>query len=332
MKIITIEEHFESEVITNEINKVTGNLVSGQVSPEMFQYMQKELPSAAEMQDTEKRLAFMDQHGIDIQVLSYGNNSPQNLDPKISVALCKRANDELAKVIQQNPTRFAGFAVLPVGSPEDAAIELKRAVEELGFKGALVKGQFENKYFDNRFYYPIFEMAEKLDVPISFHPSFTPETITEQYFASDAWSDVVTGVFSSAGFGWHMDVGIQVVRMILSGIFDKLPNLKIITGHLGEMVPMFLNRMDNTLGHWTTLERKISDYYRTNVYVTPSGLLYQNEWKFLLNELDENHLIYALDYPFVKPENARTFLDTLDLTDEVKAKIAHENAEKLLHL
>lgn len=159
MKIITIEEHFESEVITNEINKVTENLVSGQVSPEMFQYMQKELPSAAEMQDTEKRLAFMDQHGIDIQVLSYGNSSPQNLDPKISVALCKRANDELAKVIQQNPTRFAGFAVLPVGSPEDAAIELKRAVEELGFKGALVKGQFENKYFDNRFYYPIFEMA-----------------------------------------------------------------------------------------------------------------------------------------------------------------------------
>ncbi|HAO6187341.1 TPA: amidohydrolase [Listeria monocytogenes] len=332
MKIITIEEHFESEVITNEINKVTGNLVSGQVSPEMFQYMQKELPSAAEMQDTEKRLAFMDQHGIDIQVLSYGNSSPQNLDPKISVALCKRANDELAKVIQQNPTRFAGFAVLPVGSPEDAAIELKRAVEELGFKGALVKGQFENKYFDNRFYYPIFEMAEKLDVRISFHPSFIPEAITEQYFSSDAWSDVVTGVFSSAGFGWHMDVGIQVVRMILSGIFDKLPNLKIITGHLGEMVPMFLNRMDNTLGHWTTLERKISDYYRTNVYVTPSGLLYQNEWKFLLNELDENHLIYALDYPFVKPENAGTFLDTLDLTDEVKAKIAHENAEKLLHL
>ncbi|HHQ0979295.1 TPA: amidohydrolase family protein, partial [Listeria innocua] len=268
MKFITIEEHFESEVITNEINKVTGNLVSGQVSPEMFQYMQKELPSATEMQDTEKRLAFMDQHGIDMQVLSYGNSSPQNLGPKISVALCKRANDELAKVIQQNPTRFAGFAVLPVGSPEDAAIELKRAVEELGFKGALVKGQFENKYFDNSFYYPIFEMAEKLDVPISFHPSFIPEPITEQYFASDAWSDVVTGVFSSAGFGWHMDVGIQVVRMILSGIFDKLPNLKIITGHLGEMVPMFLNRMDDTLGHWTTLERKISDYYRTNVYVT----------------------------------------------------------------
>ncbi|MBC8830177.1 amidohydrolase family protein, partial [Escherichia coli] len=114
-----------------------------------------------------------------------------------------------------------------------------------------------------------------------------------------AWSDVVTGVFSSAGFGWHMDVGIQVVRMILSGVFDKLPNLKIITGHLGEMVPMFLERMDDTLGHWTTLERKISDYYRTNVYITPSGLLYRNEWKFLLNELDENHLIYALDYPFV---------------------------------
>ncbi|HDI4749201.1 TPA: amidohydrolase [Listeria monocytogenes] len=332
MKIITIEEHFESEVITNEINKVTGNLVSGQVNPEMFQYMQKELPSAAEMQDTEKRLGFMDQHGIDMQVLSYGNSSPQNLDPKISVSLCKRANDELAKVIQQNPTRFSGFAVLPVGSPEDAAIELKRAVEELGFKGALVKGQFENKYFDNSFYYPIFEMAEKLDVPISFHLSFIPETITEQYFASDAWSDVVTGVFSSAGFGWHMDVGIQVVRMILSGVFDKLPNLKIITGHLGEMVPMFLERMDDTLGHWTTLERKISDYYRTNVYITPSGLLYRNEWKFLLNELDENHLIYALDYPFVKPENAGTFLDMLDLTDEVKAKIAHKNAEKLLHL
>ncbi|MBC2255595.1 amidohydrolase [Listeria ivanovii] len=332
MKIITIEEHFESEVITNEINKVTGNLISGQVSEEMFEYMQKELPSQAEMQDTKERLKFMDKHGIDVQVLSYGNTSPQNLDPKDSVPLVKQANNELAKVIGENPDRFAGFAVLPVGSPVEAANELKRAVEELGFKGALVKGTYNNKYFDDAFFFPIFEMAEKLDVPIYFHPSFIPANVTEQYFTSDAWSDVVTGIFSSAGFGWHMDVGIQVVRMIVSGIFDKLPNLKIITGHLGEMVPMFLERMDDTISHWAKLDQKISDYYRTNIYVTPSGLLYKNEWKFLLNELDEEHIIYALDYPFVKPENAGTFLDSLDLSDETKAKIAYKNAEKLLHL
>ncbi|MBC6310085.1 amidohydrolase family protein [Listeria sp. FSL L7-1582] len=122
--------------------------------------------------------------------------SPQNLPPDISVPLSRKANDELAKVVASHPDRFSAFAVLPVGSPEDAAQELKRAVEKLGFKGVLLKGNYDNNYFDDPFFFPIFEMAEKLDVPVYFHPSFIPEAVTQQYFASDQWSDVVTGVFA----------------------------------------------------------------------------------------------------------------------------------------
>ncbi|AQY51462.1 hypothetical protein PWEIH_14786 [Listeria weihenstephanensis FSL R9-0317] len=332
MKLITIEEHFESELITNEMNKIAGNAISGQVSAEMLEYMKTDLPSDEEMQSTEKRLAFMDKHKIDRQVVSYGNMCPQNLPPNISIDLCRRANDELAKLVQAHPERFSGFAVLPVGSPKDAAQELKRTVEELDFKGVLLKGNYDHKYFDDPFFFPIFEMAQELDVPVYFHPSFIPNTITQQYFESDQWSDVVTGIFSSAGFGWHMDVGIQVIRMVVSGIFDKLPNLKIISGHWGELMPIFLDRMDDMLAPRTTLKRKISEYYQDNVYITPSGILHARELRFILDVMGPDHIIYSIDYPYVKPENAGTFLDELDLDTETKEKIAYKNAEKLLRL
>jgi len=333
MKIITVEEHFESAKITQEINQAVGKAAMPNVSKEMLHYMQTTLPTPAIMQDvTKDRIEFMDKFDIDQQVLSYGNSSPQNLDPKVAVELCQDANDELARAVKTNPTRFGALAVLPVGDPAAAATELKRAVNDLHFNGVLLKGNYQNKYFDDPFFFPIFEMASKLDVPVYFHPSFIATSVTQHYFASDNWSDVVTGILSSAGYGWHMDVGIQVMRMIVSGIFDKLPNLKLVSGHWGELVPMFLERLDDELDAYDGLKKSFSDYYRNNVYITPSGILSKPQLNFALAEMGPEHLIFSIDYPYKQPKNGRTFLDNTDLTPDQVAAFAHDNAERIFHL
>lgn len=333
MKIITVEEHFESAKITQAINETVGKAAMPNVSKEMRHYMQTTLPTPEIMHDvTKQRIAFMDNYEIDQQILSYGNSSPQNLNPKVAVALCQEANDELAKAIATNPARFGGLAVLPVGDPAAAATELQRAVNNLHLNGVLLKGNYQGKFFDDPFFFPIFEMASQLDVPVYFHPSFIPTDVKQHYFANDNWSDVVTGILSSAGFGWHMDVGIQVMRMIVSGVFDKLPNLKLVSGHWGEFVPMFLERLDDEIDAYAGLKKSFSDYYRNNVYVTPSGILSKPQLNFLLAEMDPDHLIYSIDYPYKQPKNARTFLDNTDLTLDQLEAFAHGNAEQIFHL
>lgn len=333
MKVIAVEEHFESAKVTAAIQAATGASALPKLSAEMLHYMQTTLPTPAIMQDvTGARLAFMDESGIDMQVLSYGNSSPQNLPPKQAVPLCQLANDELARVIAQNPTRFAGLAALPVGDPQAAAAELKRAVNELHLNGVLLKGNYAGKFFDDPCFLPIFEQAAALDVPVYFHPSFIPPAITQHYFASDQWSDVTTGILSSAGYGWHMDVGIQVMRMIVSGIFDKLPNLKLVSGHWGELIPQFIERLDDELSGHADLKHLFSDYYRHNVYVTPSGILAEPQLKFVLDEMGPEHVLFAIDYPYKQAKNTQAFLASASLSDQARDLIAHGNAERIFHL
>lgn len=333
MKLITVEEHFESAAVTAAMRQAVGNAVLPAVSPALRQYMRDNLPSPAIMQDTQhERLAFMAQYGIDMQVLSYGNSSPQNLSPEQAVPLSQLANDELAKAVVAHPDRYAGLAVLPVGDPQAAVAELNRAVTTLGLRGVLLKGNYQNKFFDEPFFLPIFEAAATLDVPVYFHPSFIPQAVMSHYFESNQWSDVVTGILSSAGYGWHMDVGIQVIRMIASGIFDKLPGLKLISGHWGELVPLFLERLDDELTTYADLQYPFSTYYRHNVYVTPSGILSAPQLQFMLAEMGADHLMYSIDYPYKQPETSGSFLDIADLTDGQRAQIAFGTATTLFKL
>lgn len=333
MRLIATEEHIESAVVTAQIAAATGKSALPPLSAGLLGYMRDNLPTPAEMQDTTTdRLAYMDAQGIDLAVLSYGNSSPQNLTPEVAIRLCQLANDALAKQVASQPTRYAGLAVLPVGDPQAAAMELSRAVNELGLRGVLLKGNYQGKFFDDPFFFPIFEQAATLDVPIYFHPSFIPQSITDHYFASDNWPDVVTGILSSAGYGWHMDVGIQVIRLIVSGIFDRLPELKIISGHWGELVPLFLERLDDELTAYTDLKHSFSDYYRHNVYVTPSGILSEPQLQFMLAEMGADHLIFSVDYPYKQPQTAGSFLTHAKLTPMQREQIAHGTAEQLFKL
>jgi predicted TIM-barrel fold metal-dependent hydrolase len=335
-KIITIEEHFMLKEISQKVSEFNGvqNGGGSTVSSVQKELMATALPTADDIEDVgQRRIQFMDASGIDMQVLSYGPGSPQNItDKALAIGLCRAANDELAALIKKYPARFSGFAVLPVVDPLAASEELERSVNELGLKGAMLSGTFNGRFFDQPEFFPIFSMAQSLDVPVYMHPAPISEQIAGYYYQSADWPAVAAAMFASAGYGWHVDSGIGIVRLIASGLFDKLPGLKLISGHWGELVSFFLNRLDDQLGKMLKLDRKISEYYRTNIYLTPSGLFSEAHLQFALSQVGSSQIIYSGDYPFLIDKNTRSFLENASISEEDKNNIGYKNAERLLHL
>ena len=190
------------------------------------------------------RLKEMDEAGIDIQVLSHGAPSTQRFDAETGIRLARGANDRLHETVNAHPTRYAGFAALPTADPKAAADELERAVTKLGFKGAMIHGLANGMFVDDKRFWPIFERAEALDVPIYLHPGLPHPAVVEAYY-KDYLKDFPA--LLTAAWGFTVETATQGIRMILSGVFDAHPNLKIILGHLGESLPFSLWRIDQGL-------------------------------------------------------------------------------------
>ena len=276
------------------------------------------------------RIAEMDAHGIDMQVLSY-SNAPQLAPSDGGAGLMRAANDRLAGIVRTQPGRFAGFAALPWQDPEAAAAELERAVHGLGFKGTLLIGRPGQTFLDDPRYEPVLAKLNELRVPIYVHPGAPLPQVQKPYYGG--LDKTVTARLSLFGWGWHNEAGIQVVRMILSGVFDRFPNLQVISGHWGEMVPFYLQRMDDTMPRTITgLSRSITETYRSQVHVTPSGMLSLPHFKFIHEVLGADRILYAVDYPYLTNTGARRFLEQLPVSQDDKEKIAHRNAETLLGL
>ena len=235
-------------------------------------------------------------------------------------------------MIMQNPTRFAGFALLPMADTNEAVKELTRCVNELGFKGAMITGTFYGTFFDEEQFHPLFKKAEELGVPIYLHPATIDQNIAIYYYKSKAWSEVASLMFASAGFGWHADSGIALIRLIMSSIFDKYPKLQIISGHWGELVPFYLNRLDDQQAKTLQLERSFSDYFKNNIYITPSGFFNENQLQYCINEIGADRIIYSGDYPFLKDDNTKSFLENSKISQKDKVKIAFKNAKQLFGL
>ena len=187
------------------------------------------------------RLKAMDEAGVDIQVLSHGAPATQKLPADVAPALTREVNDRLAKVCAANPKRFAAFGALPTSDPKAAADELERIVTKFGFKGAMIHGMSTGEFIDLPKYWPIFERAEKLDVPIYLHPSLPNAKVTEIYY-QDYAKDFPLVVRPAWGF--TVETATQAIRLVLSGVFAKHPNLKIILGHFGETLPFLMWRID----------------------------------------------------------------------------------------
>lgn len=275
----------------------------------------------------ETRLREMDNAGIDMQVLSLTAPGVETLGARDAIKWARLINDEVAAAVKQYPGRYAGLAALPFQSPAAAVDELERAVRELGFKGTMINSNVKGKYLDEKEFWPVFEKAEQLGVPVYIHPKEPSPSMIKPYMAYP--------VLWSALWGFAAEVGIHVVRLICSGVFDRYPGLKIIIGHMGEGFPFWLWRLDK---HWmpTPMAKKVakkpSEYFRDNFYITTSGMFYKPALMCACDALGADNILFAVDYPYESSKEAVQFMDSAPLPERDREKIYHLNAEKLLGL
>lgn len=329
MKIITLEEHFTNLAISAASAEAIERLAPSHRAAYSNYSSHASFDRMIDLGDI--RIADMDANSIDMQIIGIGGPGVQLIEPEQAVSLAIDANNQLADAVNTHPDRFAGFATLPTTNPEAAALELERTVTKLGFKGAMISGATNDKFLDNDEFSPILEMANKLNVPIYLHPTIIMKSVRDTYY--NCKNPDVSARFAASGWGWHMEVGIHIVHMILNGTFDKYPNLQMITGHWGEFASFFLERMDEQMPQEITrLERTISDYYRQHVYITPSGMFTMPLFKCALEMMGADRIMYSVDYPYVGNEGARAFLESAPISQEDKEKIAYGNAEQLFKL
>jgi predicted TIM-barrel fold metal-dependent hydrolase len=275
------------------------------------------------------RLQEMDEAGIDIQVISHTAPGLQKLPADVAVPLARRVNDRLAAAIAKHPSRFAGFAALPTADPAAAADELARAVDDLGFKGAMLHGLADGQFLDERRFWPIFARAEALDVPVYLHPAIPHPAVIDAYYKEYAKD---FPMLLRAAWGYTLEAATQGVRMVLSGVFDAHPRLKIVLGHLGEALPFLVWRIDNALARPGQKPVRFRDVFCRHFYVTTSGFFSDPALLCCVQELGVDRILFSVDYPFEANPPGPRWLESVPLCDEDKAKIASGNAKRLLKM
>jgi predicted TIM-barrel fold metal-dependent hydrolase len=275
-----------------------------------------------------ERIAAMDDTGLDVAVVSMTTPGLQSLDAADAVALQSVCNDRLADAVRRHPDRLAGFAALATPDPDAAAAELRRAVSELGFHGAMLYGRTGERNLDHCDFWPIFEAAEALNAPLYLHPQPPPASVRAAYYSG--LGDPVDEALATHGLGWHYDAGLQLLRLILGGVLDRFPGVQLILGHWGEVVLFYLDRIDRMTGI-ADLPRPVSEYLRRNVFVTPGGVFSQRYLRWACDVIGPDRVMFASDYPYVMVGDggSRRFLDEAELSDTDREKIASGNWETL---
>jgi 2,3-dihydroxybenzoate decarboxylase len=276
----------------------------------------------------ELRIREMDEAGIDVQVISHGAPSAQRLAGDSAVSLTRRVNDRLHAAIAANPQRFAAFAALPTCDPTAAAEELERTVK-LGFKGAMIHGLANGHFLDDRRFWPIFACAERLDVPIYLHPSIPHPAVMEAYY-KDYARDFPMVI--RAAWGFTVETATQAIRLVLSGVFDAHPRLKVILGHLGETLPFLVWRIDHALARPGQKALNFREIFSRHFYITTSGNFSNPALLCSMMEIGIDHILFAVDWPFVANRPGTQWMQGVPLCDDDKIKILSGNAKRLLHM
>jgi len=324
MRTITLEEHY----VTPGFLKGPGGVFMERAA-RTVERMTRIIEQACDV--GEGRIAEMDAARIDMQVLSLNSPGVEQLDAAEAAVLAREANDFAGAAVKRYPARFAGFAALPTAAPQQAADELERTVREYGFKGALINGHHRGRYLDDKFFSPILERAESLGVPIYIHPTQPPQAVVDASYAG--FAPQVTYWLAHAGWGWHIETAIHVLRVILGGVFDRYPKLQIIIGHMGEALPFMLSRLDVMMTAAVTgLQRPLGAYLRENVHYTFAGFNFLPTFLDLLLQVGVDRIMFSVDYPYGSMSQARAFLDQLPVSTADRERIAHGNAERLFGL
>ena len=290
-------------------------------------FIRSRLPDLGEL-----RIRDMDDTGIARQILLLTSPGVQVFDRDTAVGLARDSNDQLAEAVGRRPDRYTGLAAFAPQDPAGAAREIERAVGALGMKGAIVNSHTHGEYLDDPKFYPIFEACAHLDVPLYLHPQTPPRSMIAPFL--DRGLD-------GAIFGFAVETGLHLLRIIVSGVFDRFPGFRIVVGHLGEGLPFWLYRLDymhaagmraNRYRTIEPLQSKISEYMRRNVYVTSSGVPWAPSIMLCQQVLGVDRVLYAMDYPYKFVPEEVAMSDALPISDADKRKFFQTNAETVFGL
>lgn len=319
MNTIALEEHFTTTEFQDAVRPFLKD------TPHANALQAKLLNLGAE------RIAAMDEGAVNLQVLSLPSSGFEKIASDVATGVVHNANDKLAEAIRRHPTRFAGFASVNLQDPEGAAKEFERCIQRLQFRGALLHGHLGGAFLDDPRFLPIWEAASSLDVPVYLHPAPPPKAVFDAYYAN--LPGECGQALSINGWGWHVETGMHVLRLILSGLFDRFPQQQVIIGHMGENLPFSLQRAATVLSPAARhLKRPVAEYFHSNFHVTSSGYFSQPPFLCALQVVGIDRLMYSVDYPFSANTTGRAFLDSIALPPSEKAKFAGGNAQQLLKL
>jgi predicted TIM-barrel fold metal-dependent hydrolase len=310
-RIVALEEHYHDP----EVLELLGISATGPLGEKLKDF-------------TTVRLREMDEAGIDVQVISHAPPALQRIDAAHAPDLAERVNNRLYEAVQANSARFAAFASLPTTDPEAAAAELERTVKHLGFKGAMIHGLTGNLFIDDKQFWPIFSQAQRLDVPIYIHPADPHPAVQNAYFGHYATTHPM---FLRAAWGFTIETGTQAMRLVLSGVLDAYPRLKIILGHFGEAIPFLLARIDEALARDTPM-KNFRQYFCKHFYVTTSGFFSDPALLCCVQEMGIDRILFSVDWPYASNRAGTHWIDRVPLAEADKRKICYENAQKLLRL
>ncbi|KAI0376411.1 amidohydrolase 2 [Hypomontagnella monticulosa] len=302
-------------------------------APDASNDLWKAFPGAKEELEDHSagRIAEMDKGHVSFQIMSQlPGSTNHNLEG------CRKANDEMAGAIRNHPDRFGGFAGLPMAYPEQAAVELERAVKELGFLGALIDNHLDDMtHYDDKRFWPVFEVAERLDVPLYFHPAPPPPDVVAGHYNGNYSAKVRHGL-ATAAWGWHQDIGLHMLKLYAAGVFTRFPRLKIIVGHLGEMLPLMLDRVQQLPFLRQEGPGTFDDIWNRNIWVTSSGMFSVRMLEMVLRVTKHERILYSIDTPFAKSIEGWAFIQELAEKGSLSKKeldmFAYGNAQKLFKL
>lgn len=295
MALIAIEEHWNLPELTSAVKALHGERADDSIA---FDEMGDNLERLDDIGDA--RIAAMDAQGVDLQILSLAPPGTHPLDAADAVPLSRQANDIAAAAVRRHPTRLRAFATLPMPDPVAAAAELERAAG-LGFVGAMVYGRTGETPLDDPRYDDLFATAAALGQPIFIHPQIPSQAVREA--AYDGFAPAASLALATYGWGWHLEAALSALRLILRGTFDRHPDLQIVLGHWGELLLFWQDRTDS-LSRASGLEQKVSDYIRSNVHITSSGMLNPTLLRHALEVTTPDRLLFSTDYPFQRPTKA----------------------------
>jgi 2,3-dihydroxybenzoate decarboxylase len=315
---IGLEEHFLIPEFIDYFSETYQN-----ISPEIAKIAPENLLDLGD-----RRLAVLDQNGIDFQVLSIAGPGVQwEQDAAVAIRRAKAANDFLAGEIQKRPTRYGGFAHLPMQNPAEAAAELERCIHDLGFQGAMINGQTNGEYLDRDKYSVFWERVAALEVPIYLHPGNPVDHPAMYADHPELWGPVCS---------WAFETATHALRLVFSGVFERYPKATLVLGHMGETLPLNLWRFDSRwpISHRgsMTLPQPPSFYIKRNIAITTSGVCSDVSLRCALDAMGADRVMFSADYPFEKMELAAKFINEARVSEVERVQVASENAKKLMRI